>query len=59
MLTIENTLDYKKNNGTHAAANLLLLVGPDGFDGTFEDYNYLLDNLNEEASDISENTTTK
>ena len=57
MLTIENILDYKKEHGARAAANLLLLTGPDGFDGNIDDYNYLLNDLNEEASDISEEYT--
>lgn len=49
MLTRQEIIEYKKTNGARSAVNLLLLTGPDGFDGDIDDYNYLMDNLDEEA----------
>ena len=54
MLTRQEVLDYKREYGARSAANLLLLTGPDGFEGDIDDYNYLMDNLDEEASDNTE-----
>ena len=50
-LTYDEIIEYKKTNGAVSAKLLLMLAGPDGFDGDIDDYNYLMDNLDEEASD--------
>lgn len=54
MLTRQEVIDYKKQFGARSALNLLLLTGPDGFEGDTDDYNYLMDNLDEEALDNTE-----
>lgn len=36
MMTRNDLLDYKHDCGTQAAADLLLLIGPDHFDGDYE-----------------------
>ena len=38
----EQILEYARQTGNESAANLLLLVGPDGFDGDYQDYNELM-----------------
>ena len=47
MMTCQELVDYKHTNGARAAADLLLLVGPDGFSG---DYDRWMTNLENEAS---------
>ena len=39
-------LGYAKTNGIEAAANLLILIGPDGYAGSYESYRAILDLLN-------------
>lgn len=38
----EQILEYARQTGDESAANLLLLLGPDGYDGTWQDYNELM-----------------
>lgn len=40
-------LDYAKECGKEAAANLLILVGPDGFAGSYAEYEALEAELNQ------------
>ena len=37
VLTREELREYEKATDTQAAANLLLLVGPDGFEGDYDE----------------------
>lgn len=37
----DDVLDYERECGAEAAANLLLLAGPDGYDGDYDDYKEL------------------
>lgn len=41
----EDILSYEEKFGSAAAAELLLLVGPDDFKGTYEEYKSLMDML--------------
>ena len=41
----EDILSYAEKFGAAAAADFLLLVGPDDFNGTYEEYNSLMDTL--------------
>ncbi len=41
----EDILSYEEKFGPSAAADFLLLVGPDDFEGTYEEYNCLMDKL--------------
>lgn len=41
----EDILSYAEKFGPKAAAEFLLLVGPDDFKGTYEEYNSLMDML--------------
>lgn len=43
----KDVLEYLEACGKEAAANLLLLCGTDGFDGTYEEYKELEAMLNE------------
>ena len=45
MITRKDILDYAKEHGNDSAYGLLLLAGPDGFGGTYEEYNSLLRSL--------------
>lgn len=47
-LTTSQVMQYKESNGSRAAANLLLLAGPDGYVGAI-DYDDLLEDLEAEA----------
>ena len=38
-------LSYEEKFGAAAAADFLLLIGPDDFKGTYEEYNSLMDML--------------
>lgn len=40
--------EYANIHGNRAAADLLLLAGYDGFDGTWEEYNELMEMLEKE-----------
>ena len=40
--------EYANIHGNRAAADLLLLVGYDGFEGTYEEYNDLMEMLEQE-----------
>ena len=41
-MTAKEIIDYMKTNGAESAYGLLLLCGPDGFDGTYDEYRNLL-----------------
>ena len=47
-LTAEQVIEYEKAHGSRAAANLLLLAGPDGYAG-WDDYDTLLEKLEARA----------
>lgn len=53
--TAAEIIEYKKINGATAAKILLTLAGPDGFDGSIDDYNQLMETLDEEAVDVDKN----
>lgn len=40
-MTEQEILDYAKSCGKKAAANLLFLLGPDGFAGSYTEYKQL------------------
>lgn len=42
----QDFLDYAKTHGAQAAADLLLLCGPDGYDGDYAEYEELERTLN-------------
>lgn len=46
-MTKQEILDYSKECGKEAAANLLILVGPDGFAGSYAEYEALEAELNQ------------
>lgn len=46
-MTCQELYQYKLTHGARAAADLLLLVGPDGFD---DDYDKWMSDLEKEAS---------
>lgn len=54
-VTHDEIIEYKKTNGAVSAKLLLMLAGPDGFAGDIDDYNYLMDNLDEEIADADWN----
>ena len=41
-MTRQDILDYASKTSHESAANLLLLLGPDGYGGDFQDYNELM-----------------
>ena len=41
-MTRQDVLDYARKTSNESAANLLLLLGPDGYEGDYQDYNELL-----------------
>lgn len=43
--TVEEIRQYATDTDNESAYNLLLLYGPDSFDGTYEEYTKLLDEL--------------
>ena len=47
VMTKQEILDYAKECGKEAAANLLILVGPDGFAGSYAEYIALEAELNQ------------
>lgn len=47
VMTEQEILDYAKECGKEAAANLLILVGPDGFAGSYAEYKTLEAELNQ------------
>lgn len=47
-MNTQDILDHAAECGKESAANLLLLVGPDGFDGSYEEYKELETMLNRE-----------
>lgn len=49
LVSKQDVLDYKDTFDARLAADLLLMYGPDGFDGTFKQYTDLLEDLEEEA----------
>lgn len=53
--TSADIIEYKKLNGADAAKILLTIAGPDGFDGSIDDYNKLMATLEKEASDADRN----
>ena len=48
MITFEEMLEYKDRCGEKAAADLLLLAGPGGFDGSYELYEALMEEWGDE-----------
>ena len=40
----QELIEYKHTNGARAAADLLLLLGPDGFDGNYDQFMLELEN---------------
>lgn len=44
-MNTNDILSYEEKFGAAAAADFLLLVGPDDFKGTYEEYNSLMDKL--------------
>lgn len=46
-MTKQEILDYSKECGKEAAANLLILVGPDSFAGSYAEYEALEAELNQ------------
>lgn len=44
-MDINDILNYEEKFGPSAAADFLLLIGPDDFKGTYEEYNSLMDKL--------------
>ena len=49
LMNRKDILEYAAECGQQAAANILLLIGPDGFDGDIDDYNELYDMMNKES----------
>lgn len=49
-MTSLDIMEYARETSHESAFDLLLLTGPDGFDGTFEDYNQLLYSLEKQAT---------
>lgn len=49
LMSREEILDYAKDCGYEAAANLLLLGGPDAYDGDYDDYKDLEQKLDDLA----------
>lgn len=47
VMTKQEILDYAKERGKEAAANLLILVGPDSFAGSCAEYESLEAELNQ------------
>ena len=47
VMTKQEILDYAKECGKEAAANLLLLAGPDSFAGSYAEYEALEAELNQ------------
>lgn len=41
-MTRQDVMDYANKTSNEFAANLLLLLGPDGYDGDYQDYNELM-----------------
>lgn len=46
----DDIIEYAKDCGIQAAEDLLLLCGPDGFDGTYDEYTALQSELEEARS---------
>lgn len=47
MLSKKDILEYAETNGYDSAMDLMILVGPDGFDGTATEFNILFDDVME------------
>ena len=45
LMTRNDFIEYATHKGGQAAADLLLLCGPDGFDGDWYEYNELMNYL--------------
>lgn len=41
-MTYQDVMDYASKTSSESAANLLLLLGPDGYEGDWQDYNELM-----------------
>ncbi|MBQ1776626.1 MAG: hypothetical protein IIZ93_00570 [Acidaminococcaceae bacterium] len=41
-MTRQDVMAYARKTSNESAANLLLLLGPDGYEGDFQDYNELM-----------------
>lgn len=48
-MTKREALKYEETYGTQAAIDLLILAGPDDFDGPYTEYKDLLDALEERS----------
>ena len=48
-MTKRDVLRYEETYGSQAAIDLLILAGPDGFDGPYTEYKALLDALEERS----------
>ena len=48
-LTKQDFIEYAEDKGKQAAADLLLLAGPDGYGGTYDEYLELEKELREET----------
>ena len=49
MVTRSELENYAEGCGPEWARNLLLLVGPDGYDGSYDEYQQLMELLNGEV----------
>lgn len=49
LITKDDILRYAESNGKRAAANLLLLAGPDGYDGSYAEYEKLMEEMEGQA----------
>lgn len=49
LITKADILEYRKCQSVEAAYGLLLLAGPGGFDGSYDEYTELLHCMDEEA----------
>lgn len=51
MLTKADVLEYSRKCGAASAYGLLLLAGPDGYDGTYDEYLSMLNDLKEKGGE--------
>lgn len=52
-ITRKEVLEYMREQGQESAYNLLLLGGPDFYDGDYDEYNELLESLDPEKGDAA------
>lgn len=48
----EEIYKYASKEGVQQAYNIMLLLGPDGFDGTYEDYQTVMDDFETKLNNI-------